>query len=194
MQNGILSKIRTYEYDGKVFSDASMWHLLDLYDYILCLAGSSRDGEVSTLVASSSSGICCDDQSQNSAEQLVKAKNMGIFELSPVDEVEGELIFYQHRLLSNAVARKSSSGLFCLFLFFLTHFLKATWKLGITDTSTKEVYSYWIRIRYLLLRIGCRYFPDTLSDTYFYISIINKKLLNYRYSWVCVGYLVSRIR
>ncbi|KAM7514976.1 hypothetical protein LguiA_004559 [Lonicera macranthoides] len=86
MQNGILSKIGTYEYDG-----------------------SSRDGEVSTLVASSSSGICCDDQSQNSAEQLVKAKNMGIFELSPVDEVEGELIFYQHRLLSNAVARKSSS-------------------------------------------------------------------------------------
>lgn len=101
-----------------------MWHLLDLYDYILCLAGSSRDGEVSTLVTSSSSGICCDEQSQNSAEQLVKAKNMGIFELSPVDEVEGELIFYQHRLLSNAVARKSSSGLFCPFTFFSLIFLK----------------------------------------------------------------------
>lgn len=96
MQNGVFSKT-TYEYDG------------------------SRGEKVSPLEASSSSGICCSHQSPNSAsndliskfgvnlEQLVKARNIGVSELSPVDEVEGELIFYQHRLLSNAVTRKRFS-------------------------------------------------------------------------------------
>ncbi|CAA2933856.1 histone-lysine n-methyltransferase atx1 [Olea europaea subsp. europaea] len=40
---------------------------------------------------------------------LVKARNVGLLKLSPEDEVEGELIYYQHRLLRNAVARKHFS-------------------------------------------------------------------------------------
>lgn len=83
-----------------------------------------RQGEVSQIEASSSSGICCSQHSQHStsgdlfkmngacSEQLVKASAMGLLELSPADEVEGELVYYQHRLLCNAVARKRFSGLF----------------------------------------------------------------------------------
>lgn len=80
-----------------------------------------RQGEVSQIEASSSSGICCSQHSQHSTsgdllkmngacpEQLVKASAMGLLELSPADEVEGELIYYQHRLLCNAAARKRFS-------------------------------------------------------------------------------------
>ncbi|KAL8134123.1 uncharacterized protein LOC141707669 [Apium graveolens] len=78
----------------------------------------SRDGEFSTLEASSSSGICCNHQSEESVspgstskcgeivEQLAQARKMGILEQSPADEVEGELVFLQQQLLHNAVARK----------------------------------------------------------------------------------------
>ncbi|KAK1407658.1 hypothetical protein QVD17_39279 [Tagetes erecta] len=38
-----------------------------------------------------------------------KTKLMSIMNISPVDEVEGELVYYQHRLLCNAVARKHLS-------------------------------------------------------------------------------------
>lgn len=44
-------------------------------------------------------------------EQLVKARKMGILDLSPKDEVEGEIIYFQNRLLSNAVARERFTGL-----------------------------------------------------------------------------------
>ncbi|CAK9168146.1 unnamed protein product [Ilex paraguariensis] len=85
----------------------------------------SRDRE--PLEASSSLGICCGHRNQHSAstdliskfdgvdrELLVKARSMGLLELSPVDEVEGELIFYQHSLLCNAVSRKLfSDDLIC---------------------------------------------------------------------------------
>lgn len=82
-----------------------------------------RHGEVSQIEASSSSGICCSQHFLQSTsgnilklngaclEQLVKASNMGLFELSPADELEGELVYYQHRLLCNAAARKRFSGL-----------------------------------------------------------------------------------
>ncbi|XP_028775037.1 uncharacterized protein LOC114731945 isoform X2 [Neltuma alba] len=39
-------------------------------------------------------------------KQLVMARDMGLLEFCPKDEVEGELIYLQHRLLQNAVARK----------------------------------------------------------------------------------------
>ncbi|RVX22588.1 Bromodomain-containing protein 1 [Vitis vinifera] len=46
--------------------------------------------------------------------QLVKARNTGVLELSPEDEVVGELIYFQNRLLGNAVARKNlSDDLIC---------------------------------------------------------------------------------
>lgn len=79
-----------------------------------------RQGEVSQIEASSSSGICCSQHSQHLSygdlkmngacpEQLVKASAMGLLELSPEDEVEGELVYYQHRLLCSAAARKRFS-------------------------------------------------------------------------------------
>ncbi|XP_008776606.1 uncharacterized protein LOC103696693 isoform X2 [Phoenix dactylifera] len=41
-------------------------------------------------------------------DELSKAKTMGILELSPEDEVEGEILYLQARLLDNAVAVKNS--------------------------------------------------------------------------------------
>ncbi|XP_024020764.1 uncharacterized protein LOC21398060 isoform X2 [Morus notabilis] len=82
----------------------------------------SRDGECSRFESSTSASVCCNHQNKHprcdeimgnddvrSLEQLVKARNMGIMELSPKDDVEGEIIYFQHRLLSNAVARKQST-------------------------------------------------------------------------------------
>ncbi|KAI3464451.1 hypothetical protein Pfo_021114 [Paulownia fortunei] len=81
-----------------------------------------RDQEASQLEASSSSGLCCNNHNVQATsgdrtsrcngvnlDQLVKARNLGILKLSPADEVEGELLYYQQRLLCNAVARKSIS-------------------------------------------------------------------------------------
>ncbi|KAH6763750.1 hypothetical protein C2S51_014999 [Perilla frutescens var. frutescens] len=81
-----------------------------------------RDREVSQLEASSSSGFCCNNDNvqamssdRNSRcedvnlDQLAKAGNLGILKLSPGDEVEGELIYYQQRLLCNAAMRKCIS-------------------------------------------------------------------------------------
>ncbi|CAL0319377.1 unnamed protein product [Lupinus luteus] len=39
-------------------------------------------------------------------EQLARAKKMKLLEFSPEDEVEGELIYYQHRLFEDRVAKK----------------------------------------------------------------------------------------
>ncbi|CAA3029739.1 histone-lysine n-methyltransferase atx1 [Olea europaea subsp. europaea] len=78
--------------------------------------------EVPQLEASSSSGLCCNNHNLHSTcgdqpikcdgvnlDQLVKARNVGLLKLSPEDEVEGELIYHQHGLLCNAVARKHFS-------------------------------------------------------------------------------------
>ncbi|KAL7246379.1 hypothetical protein ACSBR2_001480 [Camellia fascicularis] len=103
MKNVVLSNNANYEFDG------------------------SRGHEISAMEASSSSGICCNQRIEhlNSSvmiskfdeakfEQLVKARNIGVLEMSPEDEVEGELIFHQHRLLCNVAARKHlSDDLIC---------------------------------------------------------------------------------
>lgn len=95
------------------------------------LAGPT-DTEFPQFGASSCLGICCNRHGQQAAsadwmsklnaenrEQLVKARKLGLLELSPSDEVEGELIFLQQRLLSSAIRRKHFIGYhFALFLFF----------------------------------------------------------------------------
>ncbi|KAL3638770.1 hypothetical protein CASFOL_016677 [Castilleja foliolosa] len=79
-----------------------------------------RDQEASQLEASSSSGHCCNNGNLTSGDrtsrcggvdigQLVEPRNMGLLKLSPADEVEGELLYYQQRLLCNAVTRKHIS-------------------------------------------------------------------------------------
>ncbi|XP_044510817.1 uncharacterized protein LOC123229224 [Mangifera indica] len=95
MHSGMLSKKEVHESDG------------------------SGEGEVSRLEASANASVCCNHHSQHlkcndmifnsdgvNLEQLVKARKSGILELSPEDEVEGEIINFQHRLLGSAVARK----------------------------------------------------------------------------------------
>ncbi|XP_031273102.1 uncharacterized protein LOC116131586 [Pistacia vera] len=95
MQSGMLSKNQVHESDG------------------------SGEGEISRLEASSNASVCCNHHSQHpkcndaickfdgvNLEQLVKARKLGVLELSPLDEVEGEIIYFQHRLLGNAVTRK----------------------------------------------------------------------------------------
>uniref|UniRef100_A0A2N9FXG7 PHD-type domain-containing protein n=1 Tax=Fagus sylvatica TaxID=28930 RepID=A0A2N9FXG7_FAGSY len=103
MEWGMLMKHPVYEFDG------------------------SREREISRLEASSNATVCCDHQNQHSKcnnmicksdglnlEQLVKARKMGVLDLSPEDEVEGEIVYFQHRLLSNAVARKQfTDNLIC---------------------------------------------------------------------------------
>ncbi|CAA0809914.1 PHD finger family protein [Striga hermonthica] len=87
-----------------------------------CQTAVLREREASQLGASSSSGLCCNnDNLQRTSshrtskcsgvdlDQLVDARNMGILKLSPADEVEGELLYYQHRIISNAVLRKRIS-------------------------------------------------------------------------------------
>ncbi|XP_073052740.1 uncharacterized protein [Primulina eburnea] len=79
----------------------------------------SSDREVSQFEASSSSGHCCHNHSlratsggglsesdRESLDQLIKARNLSMLKLSPEDEVEGELIYYQQKLLSNVVTKK----------------------------------------------------------------------------------------
>ncbi|XP_077224076.1 PHD finger family protein [Tasmannia lanceolata] len=48
----------------------------------------------------------CTNCVTDSGKQLLKARNMGILELSPEDEVEGEILYFQNRLLENAVTSK----------------------------------------------------------------------------------------
>ncbi|KAL0438023.1 UNVERIFIED_CONTAM: histone H3-lysine(4) N-trimethyltransferase ATX1 [Sesamum latifolium] len=85
-------------------------------------SGVLKDQEASQLEASSSSGLCCSNNSAQptsdgwtfgcngvNLDQLVKATNLDMLKLSPADDVEGELIYYQTRLLCNAAARKHIS-------------------------------------------------------------------------------------
>ncbi|KAL1214298.1 histone H3-lysine(4) N-trimethyltransferase ATX1 [Cardamine amara subsp. amara] len=58
--------------------------------------------------------ICRNHQSQSADcgdtfRQLSKARKLGILDLSPEDEVEGELLYYQLQLLGTAVSRKQLS-------------------------------------------------------------------------------------
>ena len=105
----------------KTLSDAHISQPLRSCSHLIYLPG---DREIAPEEASSASGICCYQQSQHlspsdmipesdgaNLKQLVKAKNMGILEMCPEDEAEGELIFYQHRLLCNVGARKHLIGL-----------------------------------------------------------------------------------
>jgi hypothetical protein len=48
------------------------------------------------------------------ADQISKAKSLGILDHSPDDEVEGEMVFLQARLLDNAMVLKHRYGKFFL--------------------------------------------------------------------------------
>ncbi|GMH00292.1 hypothetical protein Nepgr_002131 [Nepenthes gracilis] len=73
----------------------------------------TRERKVSPLEKFSEDGVCSNDQEHHSSADVVdryeKAKEMGIFYSCPDDEVEGEIIYFQSRLLANALARKHFS-------------------------------------------------------------------------------------
>ncbi|XWS15072.1 hypothetical protein CRYUN_Cryun35bG0062800 [Craigia yunnanensis] len=102
MHNGMPCKNRVGEFEGRKDT-------LNEFD-------GAPEGDLSRLVASSNASVCCSHQSKHfkcneksctsdDFEQLVKARKSGALKFSPEDEVEGEIIYYQHRLLHNAVAR-----------------------------------------------------------------------------------------
>ncbi|XP_019058104.1 PREDICTED: uncharacterized protein LOC104813639 isoform X3 [Tarenaya hassleriana] len=68
------------------------------------------EGEVKHPHSFSSGTICCNHQNQhpdcnNTFCLLSKASNLGILDLAPEDEVEGELLYSQLRLIGNAAIR-----------------------------------------------------------------------------------------
>lgn len=78
--------------------------------------------------ASSHASVCCNHQNihpkchdtncksdEMGLEQLAKAHELGVLEMSPEDEVEGELIYYQHRLQNNISVRKHYTGMWLTF-------------------------------------------------------------------------------
>lgn len=144
LRNAVLSDNAASECHGKFLSDlcSNICHVHIFH--LLYLAGSA-DRKFSSVEASSSSGICnqhvehldsCDisEFDGGKQEQLAKGRSMGVLELNPEDEVEGEIIFHQHRLLCNLVARKCISGLYfapfcsCVTSFHFTSFFYGTCK------------------------------------------------------------------
>ncbi|KAJ8762890.1 hypothetical protein K2173_023019 [Erythroxylum novogranatense] len=84
-----------------------------------CDIQGSDVGEISRLEASYDATFCCNHHGKHSkcydmvsvcggvdSELQAKAKNLEISEFSPADEVEGEIFYFQHKLLGNAVKRK----------------------------------------------------------------------------------------
>ena len=78
--------------------------------------------------ASSHASVCCNHQNihpkchhtirrsdEMNIDQLAKAQKLGVIEMSPDDEVEGELIYYQHRLQNNISTRKHYTGMWLSF-------------------------------------------------------------------------------
>lgn len=57
--------------------------------------------------------VSCDEMrsTTDASEELAKARESGILELAPQDELEGEIVYFQHKLLSNAASRKALAGL-----------------------------------------------------------------------------------
>ncbi|KAM6542936.1 hypothetical protein CsatB_007383 [Cannabis sativa] len=78
----------------------------------------STDGGMSRFEVRTNASDCCIHPTKDSRcgmtckadgvtlEELISSRKTGILDFSPNDEVEGEIIYYQNRLLSNAVARE----------------------------------------------------------------------------------------
>ncbi|XP_061350490.1 uncharacterized protein LOC133295665 isoform X2 [Gastrolobium bilobum] len=98
------------------YINKKLLHIRDgvLLEDIIC----SREEGNSSLVESSGANGCSSSQNQQltsidifkpdqaNMEQLFGARKLELVEFPPEDEVEGELIYFQYRLLQNAVARK----------------------------------------------------------------------------------------
>ncbi|XP_039055564.1 uncharacterized protein LOC120198295 isoform X2 [Hibiscus syriacus] len=113
----ITELIRTEEFSNFYIHPYTWKLVLQMQNGMLCKnTVGAGDGDLSRLVASSNASVCCNHQSElskcnekrcQSDDSLlsVKARKLGALNFSPEDEVEGEIIYYQHRLLGNAVSR-----------------------------------------------------------------------------------------
>lgn len=122
-KSDMLEKVLFDQYAGR-FLSASPFFACQ-FQLLISFLAVMRDGEVSQMKVSSSSGLGCNidnlpatssDQTSIceglNIDQLSKARNLGILKLSPGDEVEGALLYYQQQLLCNATMRKRISGLY----------------------------------------------------------------------------------
>ncbi|XP_040969610.1 uncharacterized protein [Gossypium hirsutum] len=113
----IANLIRTEEFSNFYIHPYTQKQLLQMPNGLLCKNRvGTKEGDLSRLVASSNASVCCSHESEHSMcneksclvddlELSVKARKLRALQFSPEDEVEGEIIFYQHRLLGNAVSR-----------------------------------------------------------------------------------------
>lgn len=117
-----------------VFSCLALLSLPVMFRWLITWLADSGTRGALQLEASSSSGLCCNNLSLHATtgdrasrcngvnlDQLVRERNPGMLKLSPADEVEGEFIYYQQRLLCNAITRKRISGLYSYLIAFFTY-------------------------------------------------------------------------
>lgn len=87
-----------------------------------CTLPGKRERDRSCLMSASTDGVyssheCerpkCNEKSctPDDLDLLIKARKLGSLKLSPKDEVEGEIIYYQDRLLHNIIARNCVTGI-----------------------------------------------------------------------------------
>ena len=116
IHNGMLSEDIICEFNLNIFIVFLNDLMNSLIDFKLSV---SREEEVnSPLEESLRASGCSSDQYQHvtcvddqvNREQLDRARKMEVLENSPEDELEGELVYFQHRLLQNAVRRKQFAG------------------------------------------------------------------------------------
>ncbi|XP_056162707.1 uncharacterized protein LOC115664492 isoform X2 [Syzygium oleosum] len=92
-----------------------LWNVMDENDGL-------KGGETSRVGSSCGASVCCDHQNGQiicntgdcksageDSESLVNAGRSRVLEMSPNDEVEGEILYFQRRLLGNAIDRKRYS-------------------------------------------------------------------------------------
>lgn len=124
MQNYLFLKQKngSPECDGNISLIIYIDETLLVFDGSIFLFAGQREKGMFTMEATCSANSCYNHQAWQSSdmngtltdgkgEQFVQARKMGILEFSPEDEVEGELLYFQNRLLDNAVAVKHRCGL-----------------------------------------------------------------------------------
>lgn len=104
----------------------SLWSLWPVIGWSnRCLNSAGMQEEISHQEASSNDSFSSNNQKWHSncseaicksdeAERLTTARKLGVLKLSPSDELEGEIIYLQHKLLWEAVGRKRLTGLCAL--------------------------------------------------------------------------------
>lgn len=105
----------------------TLWFMPQLLGHLVTLnhlAGSEEGNK--HLQGAGHHTICRNNHNQSADcgdtfRQLSEARKLGILDLSPEDEVEGELLYHQLQLLGTAVSRKQLSGDFTVHFYLHGH-------------------------------------------------------------------------